>query len=44
VDVEDGTLDLRFRAVNKAAVVSAIAVEAQAPAGADLGLRRSAAR
>jgi hypothetical protein len=29
VEVEDGRLDLRFRAVNKAAVVSAIAVAAQ---------------
>jgi hypothetical protein len=29
VDVSDGTLDLRFRAVNKAAVVSGIAVAAQ---------------
>jgi hypothetical protein len=32
VDVNDGTLDLRFRAVNKAAVVSAVAVAAQAEA------------
>jgi hypothetical protein len=32
VDVNDGTLDLRFRAVNKAAVVSAIAVAAQTKA------------
>jgi hypothetical protein len=32
VDVTDGTLDLRFRAVNKAAVVSAIAVAAQTEA------------
>ena len=32
VDVNDGTLDLRFRAVNKAAVVSAIAIVAQAEA------------
>jgi hypothetical protein len=32
VDVNDGTLDLRFRAVNKAAVVSAIAVAAKAEA------------
>jgi hypothetical protein len=32
VDVNDGTLDLRFRAVNKAAVVSAIAVAVQTEA------------
>jgi hypothetical protein len=32
VDVNDGTLDLRFRAVNKAAVVSAIAVARQSEA------------
>jgi hypothetical protein len=43
VDVTDGTLDLRFRAVNKAAVVSAIAVAAQTaralPAGKVGGVR-----
>jgi hypothetical protein len=32
VDVNDGTLDLRFRAVNKAALVSAIAVAIQSEA------------
>ena len=31
VDVNDGVLDLRFRAVNEAAVVSAITVVPQAP-------------
>jgi hypothetical protein len=41
VDVTDGTLDLRFRAVNKAAVVSAIAVAAQEPARQPRVARRS---
>jgi hypothetical protein len=40
VDVSDGTLDLRFRAVNKAAVVSAIAVAPQAEAGLPGSARR----
>ena len=41
MDVTDGTLDLRFRAVNKAAVVSAIAVAAQEQAR-NLRVRRLA--
>jgi hypothetical protein len=40
VDVNDGTLDLQFRAVNKAAVVSAIAVAAQAGARGSRVARR----
>jgi hypothetical protein len=40
VEVGDGTLDLRFRAVNKAAVVSAIAVAAQPEAVVSRLVRR----
>jgi hypothetical protein len=40
VDVSDGTLDLRFRAVNKAAVVSAIAVGPQTQAAVPRIARR----
>ena len=44
VDVTDGTLDLRFRAENKAAVVSAIAVAAQAQASIRRGQNRPRSR
>jgi hypothetical protein len=40
--VQDGTLDLRFRAVNKAAVVSGIAVAAQTEAVGSRLTRRGA--
>jgi hypothetical protein len=40
VDVNDGTLDLRFRAVSKAAVISAIAVAAQTEAHGSRVARR----
>jgi hypothetical protein len=41
VDVSDGTLELRFRAVNKAAVVSAIAITAQTAAQSRVARRPS---